>query len=111
MKRVKGLKELVSAQGRSVGDCAPVIHGSVFVYNLITKVRRVQPEDNRTLFREQNDFFFVLFVLVQKFYNEKPTYDTLKRSLQAMLLHAQSNRVTSIAMPRIGYKKRAHEKK
>jgi O-acetyl-ADP-ribose deacetylase (regulator of RNase III) len=53
---------------------AVVIHGTIFVYNLITK----------------------------PLYHNKPTYDDLERSLVAMKKHAIDNKVKRIAMPRIG---------
>ena len=61
--------------GRGVGEVAAVRHGSDrFVYNLVTKPK----------------------------YSDKPTYETLRRSLEAMRSHAAQNSVKEIAMPKIG---------
>ena len=59
---------------KGVGEVAPVIHGTVFIYNLITK----------------------------PLYHNKPTYETLEQSLESMKKHAIDNKVNRIAMPQIG---------
>lgn len=74
MKRIPSLREHIIEQHKDVGDVAAVIHGSNYVYNLITK----------------------------NVYSEKPTYETLTQSLRALLKHATENHVTAISMPRIG---------
>ena len=60
--------------GKDVGDVAVLKHEERYVYYLITKTR----------------------------YFNKPTYDTLQASLEAMKSHCQQNQVTSLSMPRIG---------
>jgi len=46
--------------------------------------------------------FYIYNLLTKERYNGKPTYETLASSLRAMLIHAAANKVTTIAMPRIG---------
>ena len=57
-----------------VGDIAVLPDGSRFIYNLVTKER----------------------------YYGKPTYDTLRQSLEKMREHARRSGVTEICMPKIG---------
>lgn len=64
---VARIKEL----NKGVGDCAAVLAGDRYVYNLVTK----------------------------NLYHEKPTYDTLRASLRAMRAHMESNGVKSVALP------------
>ncbi|KAK5863895.1 hypothetical protein PBY51_000886 [Eleginops maclovinus] len=72
-KKFKGVEEL-KEQKKLTGECAVLKRGSRFVYYLITKKKASQ----------------------------KPTYESLTRSLEDMKSHCQSNNVTSISMPRIG---------
>nr|KAG5710994.1 hypothetical protein BaRGS_013728 [Batillaria attramentaria] len=68
-----GLDEL-SAQKKDVGDVAVLKRDQRYIYYLITKPK----------------------------YSDKPTYDTLRKSLEAMKSHCQENGVSNLAMPQIG---------
>ena len=68
-----GVDELLG-QGKVPGQCAVLKRGRRFVYYLITK-QRVQ---------------------------DKPTNDSLRRSLEDMRSHCMENGVTNVSMPRIG---------
>ncbi|KAG7472574.1 hypothetical protein MATL_G00110060 [Megalops atlanticus] len=72
-RKFAGVDEL-KAQRKTPGECAVLRRGQRFVYYLITKKKASQ----------------------------KPTYDTLRQSLQAMKAHCLENGVTSLSMPRIG---------
>ena len=69
-----GRVDEIQKMGKGVGEVAAVRHGSRFVYNLVTKPK----------------------------YSDKPTYATLRRSLEAMRSHAKQNSVKEISMPKIG---------
>ena len=60
--------------GAGIGEVAVLQHGSRFIYNLVTK---------------------------EKYYG-KPTYETLRQSLEKMKEHAVKNSVSHICMPKIG---------
>ena len=45
---------------------------------------------------------FVYYLITKEKYWNKPTYQTLRNSLEAMRSHCQKNRVTNVSMPRIG---------
>ncbi|XP_046725624.1 ADP-ribose glycohydrolase OARD1 [Silurus meridionalis] len=68
-----GVNELL-AQKKQPGECAVLKRDERYVYYLITKER----------------------------YNNKPTYDTLRQSLEAMKAHCLENGVTMLSIPRIG---------
>ncbi|XP_053500157.1 ADP-ribose glycohydrolase OARD1 [Ictalurus furcatus] len=72
-KKFGGVNELL-AQQKQPGECAVLKRGGRFVYYLITKNK----------------------------YNQKPTYETLRRSLAAMKAHCLENGVTRLSIPRIG---------
>ncbi|XP_034733451.1 ADP-ribose glycohydrolase OARD1 isoform X1 [Etheostoma cragini] len=72
-KEFKGVEEL-KEQKKLTGECAVLQRDGRFVYYLITKKKASQ----------------------------KPTYDSLRRSLEDMKSHCAANSVTTISMPRIG---------
>lgn len=45
---------------------------------------------------------YVYYLITKKAFYQKPTYAQLKASLEAMKKHCLENKVTSLAMPRIG---------
>ena len=72
-----GRVDELTRMGTDVGGVSPLKlgpFGSKFVYNLVTKEK----------------------------YNHKPSYDTLRSSLEAMRAHAAAHGVKEIAMPKIG---------
>ncbi|XP_072305235.1 ADP-ribose glycohydrolase OARD1 [Eucyclogobius newberryi] len=72
-KEFDGVDDL-KRQSKRVGQCAVLERGERFVYYLITKEK----------------------------YNNKPTYATLKQSLEDMRSHCAVNAVSKVSMPRIG---------
>ncbi|XP_072552673.1 ADP-ribose glycohydrolase OARD1 [Salminus brasiliensis] len=72
-EKFNGVDELL-AQKKQPGECAVLKRSDRFVYYLITKEK----------------------------YNNKPTYQTLRQSLEAMRAHCLENGVTRLSMPRIG---------
>ncbi|KAG9269578.1 ADP-ribose glycohydrolase OARD1 isoform X2 [Astyanax mexicanus] len=72
-KKFGGVDQLL-AQKKKPGECAVLKRSGRFVYYLITKKR----------------------------YSHKPTYETLRQSLEAMKTHCLENGVTRLSMPRIG---------
>ena len=64
----------LKSSGAGVKDIAVLGDNDRFIYNLVTK----------------------------EIYSGKPTYETLRRSLEKMREHAMRNKVKNIAMPRIG---------
>ncbi|KAI3357518.1 hypothetical protein L3Q82_015937, partial [Scortum barcoo] len=72
-KKFKGVDEL-KEQKKMTGQCAVLRRDHRFVYYLITKKKA----------------------------NHKPTYDSLRQSLDDMKSHCLTNGVTRISMPRIG---------
>ena len=50
---------------------------------------------------KQNDRF-IYYLVTKKRYFEKPTYESMKSSLQNMKTHSLNHNVNHIAMPRIG---------
>ena len=69
-----GCIQELSDQKANIGEIAILKVESKFIYNLVTKAR----------------------------YFDKPTYENLWQSLQAMKEHAVKNQVKNIAMPKIG---------
>ncbi|XP_062871234.1 ADP-ribose glycohydrolase OARD1 isoform X2 [Trichomycterus rosablanca] len=72
-KKFKGVEELLE-QKKEPGQCAVLKRDDRFVYYLVTKEK----------------------------YNHKPTYRTLKQSLEAMKDHCVKNGVSRLSIPRIG---------
>ncbi|XP_028439743.1 ADP-ribose glycohydrolase OARD1 isoform X1 [Perca flavescens] len=72
-KEFKGVEEL-KEQKKLTGECAVLERDGRYIYYLITKKKASQ----------------------------KPTYDSLRQSLEDMKSHCVANRVTRISMPRIG---------
>ncbi|TRY78644.1 hypothetical protein TCAL_13609 [Tigriopus californicus] len=64
----------IQACNAGIGEVAPLKEGQRFVYNLVTKAK----------------------------YHQKPTYESLRQSLESMKTHALSNGVKRISMPKIG---------
>ena len=64
----------IEKMNKKIGEVAPLKVGSRFVYNLVTKAK----------------------------YSDKPTYESLRLSLEAMRAHAAENSIKEIAMPKIG---------
>lgn len=72
-KKFGGVEE-IKRQGVKPGGVAVLERGERFVYYLITKIK----------------------------YSDKPTYDSLRSSLEAMKEHCIKHKVKQLAMPRIG---------
>ncbi|XP_072853532.2 ADP-ribose glycohydrolase OARD1 isoform X1 [Pogona vitticeps] len=72
-KKFGGVQELLNQQ-KKTGDVAILKRDDRYVYYLITKSK----------------YFY------------KPTYDNLRKSLEAMKIHSLKNAVTRISMPKIG---------
>ena len=61
------------------------------------------PENtNSPLFVQQLDDRFIYHLVMKKRFFQKPTYDSLRQSLEAMTNHANKNKVTQISMPKAG---------
>lgn len=45
---------------------------------------------------------FIYYLITKERFSNKPTYNTLRSSLEAMKAHCQKNKVVSLSMPRIG---------
>ena len=54
------------------------------------------------LFVQQLDGRFTYQLVTKKRFFQKPTYDSLRKSLEAMTNHANKHRVTQISMPKAG---------
>ncbi|XP_041084322.1 ADP-ribose glycohydrolase OARD1-like [Polyodon spathula] len=72
-RKFGGVQELLG-QKKQPGECAVLRRGKRFVYYLITKKKA----------------------------HQKPTYESLRKSLEAMREHCVSNEVRKLSMPRIG---------
>ncbi|NXC48141.1 OARD1 deacetylase, partial [Penelope pileata] len=50
----------------------------------------------------QRDDRYIYYLITKKKVSHKPTYDDMRKSLQAMKTHSLNNGVTDISMPKIG---------
>ncbi|XP_010175842.2 ADP-ribose glycohydrolase OARD1, partial [Antrostomus carolinensis] len=50
----------------------------------------------------QRDERYIYYLITKKRVSHKPTYETMRKSLEAMKAHCLNNGVTDISMPRIG---------
>ncbi|KAM4645983.1 ADP-ribose glycohydrolase OARD1 isoform 1-T1 [Amazona ochrocephala] len=50
----------------------------------------------------QRDDRYIYYLITKKKASHKPTYDSMRKSLEAMKAHSLNNGVTDISMPRIG---------
>ena len=57
---------------------------------------------NTPLFVQQVDNRFIYHLVMKKRFFQKPTYDSLRKSLEAMTNHANKHKVTQISMPKVG---------
>ena len=57
---------------------------------------------NSPLFVQQVDDRFIYHLVTKKRFFQKPTYDSLRQSLEAMTNHADKHKVTQISMPKAG---------
>ena len=57
---------------------------------------------NSPLFVQQLDDRFIYHLITKKRFSQKPTYDSLRQSLEAMTNHANKYKVTQISMPKAG---------
>ena len=57
---------------------------------------------NSPLFVQQVDDRFIYHLVTKKRFFQKPTYGTLRQSLEAMTKHANKHKVTEISMPKAG---------
>ena len=57
---------------------------------------------NSSLFVEKLDGRFIYLSVTKKRFFQKPTYDSLRQSLEAMTSHANKHKVTRIRMPKAG---------
>ena len=55
-----------------------------------------------TLFVQQLDDLFIYTLVTKKRFFQKPAYDSLRKSLEAMINHANKYKVTHISMPKAG---------
>ncbi|XP_060794127.1 ADP-ribose glycohydrolase OARD1 isoform X2 [Neoarius graeffei] len=76
-KKFGGVEELL-AQQRKPGECAVLKRGFLALNPVAT------------------------FGITKQKYNQKPTYETLRQSLEAMKVHCVENGVTKLSIPRIG---------
>ena len=57
---------------------------------------------NSPLFVQKLDDRFIYHLVTKRRFFQKPTYDSLRQSLEAMTYHANKHRVTHISMPKAG---------
>ena len=57
---------------------------------------------NSPLFVQQVDDRFIYHLVTKKRFFQKPTYDSLRQSIEAMTKHANKHKVTEISMPKAG---------
>ena len=55
---------------------------------------------NSPLFVQQLDDRFIFHLVTKKRFFHKPTYDSLRQSLEAMTKHANKHKITEISMPK-----------
>ena len=57
---------------------------------------------NSPLFVQETDDRFIYHLVTKKRFFQKPTYDSLRQSLEAMTSHANKHKVSQISMPKAG---------
>ena len=57
---------------------------------------------NSPLFVQQIENRFIYHLVTKKRFFQKPTYDSLRQSLEAMTNHANKHKVTQLSMPKAG---------
>ena len=57
---------------------------------------------NSPFFVQQLDDRFVYHLVIKKRFFQKPTYDSLRQSLEAMTNHANKHKITQISIPKAG---------
>ena len=63
---------------------------------------KVPQSTNSPLSVQQADDRFIYHLITKKIFFQKPTYDSLRQSLEAMTKHANKHKVTEISMPKAG---------
>ncbi|XP_029428762.1 ADP-ribose glycohydrolase OARD1 [Rhinatrema bivittatum] len=70
-------------------------------FNRVQELREQQKKTGEVAVLQAGERF-VYYLITKRKVSEKPTYENLRKSLEAMRDHCLRNRVTAISMPRIG---------